>query len=799
MPLSGEEKEGRVTASIPVFWHRFQDACSRRFSVAKTEKRDRFILLLITSLTLTLLITPDQNSLSTKYKAGDIAISDVRAIRDYLIEDRKLTEKKLAEVLASTPVAYDFDTLVVDRLLQSLRKGIVMLEASKESPSLPDRESLKKSLTDLLDVDISNSDYSSLIQIKDENRLLSEVERRLTKVYKNVVVADISSYLSDRLHGISLAATDKDELRNDLMSVEPLELDKAREIFEKSRLPGFDSSRDADIIARIISRMLRSNMIYNRDRSEQNRTEAKESLSPVLIQIKRGEIILRNGDRVTPDQEMKLTGLSSATTISYRISAGAGVLGLIMVILYFPYRFAVKNIRKFKPSKKDIVLLALLTCGHFLMLKTLNSISATLGGAFPSIATDDYIFLFPFAATAIMVRIFINSEVALVYAAICAPLGGLIYNSLPVVIYSMLGSIIGAHGVRHCENRSIIFTAGIKVSVVNLALALSFLLFNGTILSMQTIYAGLFALASGIITAVLVSGGIPLIETIFDYTTDIKLLELTNLNSPLLKDLMVRAPGTYHHSVIVGNLAETAAEAINANPLLARVAAYYHDIGKTGKAQYFIENQCGCENRHDKLAPSMSALILISHVKEGAELARVHHLGKPVIDIIRQSHGTALIKYFYQKAKEQSPPDQFIDEHEFRYPGPKPQTREAGIVLLADCVEAASRTLNNPTPARIQGLVQKIVNNIFTDGQLDECELTLKNLHEIAWSFNQILSGIYHHRIDYPQTAYKEKLPGGKKQSDHYHSEPPKTSENRAKRAENCRGEDLKRLGMSLL
>jgi membrane-associated HD superfamily phosphohydrolase len=193
----------------------------------------------------------------------------------------------------------------------------------------------------------------------------------------------------------------------------------------------------------------------------------------------------------------------------------------------------------------------------------------------------------------------------------------------------------------------------------------------------------------------------------------------------------------------------------------------------------------------------MSALILIAHVKEGAELARQHRLGKTIVDIIRQSHGTALIKYFYQRAIEQALPGQTVDEHEFRYPGPKPQTREAGLVLLADAVEAASRTLTDCSPARIQGLVQKIINNIFIDGQLDECELTLKNLHQIAWSFNQILNGIYHQRIDYPQPAYKEKIAGGRKQSEHSDNEPAKTVENRDEGPQNGNGEDLKRLGMS--
>jgi putative nucleotidyltransferase with HDIG domain len=384
-------------------------------------------------------------------------------------------------------------------------------------------------------------------------------------------------------------------------------------------------------------------------------------------------------------------------------------------------------------------------------------------------------------------------------------------NNMLVVIYSLLGGIVGAHGVRHCTSRGTVYAAGIKVSVVNMALALSFQTFNNALFTMQTVYVLFFALLSGFICAGFVSSLIPLIETLFQYTTDIKLLELANLNSPVLRELMVKAPGTYHHSVVVGNLVEAAAESIGANPLLARVSAYYHDIGKAAKPLYFIENQAGEENRHDKLTPSMSALILISHIKEGAEMARENRLGQPIIDIIRQHHGTALIKFFYERAKSQAAvTGQNVEEKDFRYPGPKPQTREAGIVMLADCVEAASRTLVNPTSDRIQGLVQKLINNVFIDGQLDECELTLKNLHEIARSFTVILNGIFHHRIDYPEPAYKgggraKKAEGSDPakpdhgvtphvDTDEQSSEAPAVQEPAVKKSGT---ENLKRLGMS--
>ena len=301
-------------------------------------------------------------------------------------------------------------------------------------------------------------------------------------------------------------------------------------------------------------------------------------------------------------------------------------------------------------------------------------------------------------------------------------------------------------------------------------------------------------LLGGVVAGMIVVGFAPIVESIFGYTTDIKLLELANLDQPILKELLMKTPGTYHHSMIVGTLVETGAKAINVNPLLARVSAYYHDIGKIKKPQYFIENQMTGYNRHDKLTPSMSSLILVSHVKDGIELAKEHKLGNKIIDILGQHHGTRLINFFYQKAKEQEKPGgQEADERDFRYLGPKPQTKEAGLVMLADAVEAASRTLDDPTPARIKGLVQKIINDIFIDGQLDECELTLKDLNEIAKSFNIILNAIHHHRIEYPDSQ-----PEGERQKNG--SGGPKSAKkpkNKNDRSQRNGRKDIKRLGVS--
>jgi putative nucleotidyltransferase with HDIG domain len=262
-----------------------------------------------------------------------------------------------------------------------------------------------------------------------------------------------------------------------------------------------------------------------------------------------------------------------------------------------------------------------------------------------------------------------------------------------------------------------------------------------------------------------------------------------------LKELLFTAPGSYHHSIIVGNMVEAAAESIGANPLLAKVAAYYHDIGKIKKPLYFIENQADGENRHEKLAPSMSALILISHVKDGVEIAREAKLGKPIRDIIAQHHGTSLITYFYDKSIKTKSGKEKVNIEDFRYPGPKPQTREAGLVLLADQVEAACKSLSEPTPSRIQGTVQHIINKNFSDDQLSDCELTLKDLHAIAKTFAKVLHGIYHQRIIYPEISVKT---GGAKRKTNGDSTPRRSGKgsSRSNQAQAERSDRFKGIGI---
>jgi hypothetical protein len=798
MPTESGDHEKKSKGSLVLLGESCFDSLVERFSGGKHEKRNRFILLLITAFSLTLLIIPSQQFIVAKYKPGDIATSDIRATQDYLLEDISLTEKKRSEAEAAAPVVYNYNAGAPLALSRRLEKALLIIREVQQRSEAVTADSIRRDLSSVLMLDLSAEEAAALAGVKSDRTLSAEVSRVFGILYRQKIVTDKKSFTADRSHG--LLVTDLETKREVAAGDYSLYMDMAdvRNAFAGIKFISGGASRDSAVIKGLLSRMITPSLTFDREATEQLKHEAWSAVRPVLFQLKRGEMIVRVGERVSQEQAMKLEKIFESRGTN-RVFMVIGILGLVMVLFYFPYRFARKNIRKFNPSNKDLLLLSLLTLGNFLVLKIASAVSTAMGGLFPYIDTTNYYYLFPFAASAIMVRIILNSEVALVYCAICAPLLGIMFNnSLQVVIYALLGGIVGAHGVRQCKDRGTIYTAGLKVSVVNVAMAASFQIFSDSAFTMQTVYCLVFALAGGILNAAFVTGAIPLVELLFHYTTDIKLLELANLNSPILRELMIRAPGTYHHSVVVGNLVEAGAEAINANPLLARVAAYYHDVGKISKPHYFIENVRGGDNRHDKLSPSMSALILISHVKEGAELARESRLGQAIIDIIRQSHGTSLITFFYQKAKVLAGSEaQSIDERDFRYPGPKPQTREAGLVLLADCVEAASRTLSDPTAARIQGMVQKIVNNIFIDGQLDECELTLKNLHEIARSFNRILAGIYHHRIDYPEPAYKEKGSGGRRTGEDSNSEPSKTPGDRDAEVKKSGGEDLKRLGMS--
>lgn len=356
----------------------------------------------------------------------------------------------------------------------------------------------------------------------------------------------------------------------------------------------------------------------------------------------------------------------------------------------------------------------------------------------------------PVASVAMLTMLLFNDlQLVFMMSFLSSVIVALMTNGgLSCMVTFFISSLIGAYTVRDARTRGRLITAGIYVAIIQVLCAL---LFNPVITNEIILHTLKPLFFNGIFCFFVVLSTLKIFEMIFGEVTHFTLLELADAsNQPLLKQMIIEAPGTYHHSLIVSNLAEAAAQAIGAHGLLARVGAYYHDIGKMVKPEYFTENQMVSGNKHDDLEPSMSRLVILNHVKEGIELAKKHHLNQKIIDFIPQHHGTALIFFFYQRALEEANGEN-VDEENYRYPGPKPQTRETAIVLLADSAEGATRSLDEHTPTKIEEVVRKIINNKFIDGQLDECNLTLRDLEVISNTFTRVLTVMYHGRVKYPE------------------------------------------------
>ncbi|MBZ0156640.1 MAG: HDIG domain-containing protein [Alphaproteobacteria bacterium] len=454
---------------------------------------------------------------------------------------------------------------------------------------------------------------------------------------------------------------------------------------------------------------------------------------------------------------LALLSLVSALILQGRVGIdhflGSFLLTVILLFIFY------KDIRRYKPAYlnnyKMLLLLGVLVVGTLLVGRVFEFLLLGLQRGLELPDGKSFIFGIPIPLGAMLVTLIFDFHAAIIFSFVISLLTGIWLDNPFYPFYAFIGSLTAAFSVIRCKKRSALIKGGLYISGVNVATAGVILLFGGDLFSPLSPSAFLFAAMCGINVVALVSFMLPAIEYFFGIATDISLIELLDLDHPLMRSLMIAAPGTYHHSVIVGNLAESAAEAVGANPLLARVTAYYHDIGKIKMSDYFVENQRGGVSKHEKLAPHLSGMILINHVKEGVELAKQYKFPKSVTDIIQQHHGTSLIVYFFQKALEQEGSDVIPSQASYRYPGPKPQTRVAALVMMADAVEAASHTLTDPTPARIVALVEKIINNIFLDGQIDECELTLKDISEIKKRFTYILTSIFHRRIEYPELALK--------------------------------------------
>ncbi len=500
----------------------------------------------------------------------------------------------------------------------------------------------------------------------------------------------------------------------------------------------------------VVDRFLRANTFINFEKTKQNQDEAMASVPPTMISVKEGEKIIGEGEIVTEEHLVKLQALGlTRQRLPLPVILGIFLLVVLLmtVVLFYLYQ-----------QNREIYNHA----GHLYLLGMIVVVVLAVGKAIVAINVNQWPefgaqfgYMVPVAAAGMLIAILLDSRLAvLVVAVMSLMLGVMTGNQLRFGVVGLIGGITGVYSVSKLSQRGDLVRAGIYTSGAYVVAIFIMGLVNGTPLALLISSSLALGVINGILSSILTNGALPFMENTFHITSPVRLLEISNPNNALLKKLLLEAPGTYHHSIIVGNLAESAADAVGGDSLLVRVGAYYHDIGKSKRPYFFIENQMTSDNPHDKITPSLSTLILTSHVKDGVEMAREHKLPQGIIDIIEQSHGSGLVTYFYHKALE-GDRNETVTEEEYRYEGPRPQTREAAIVMLADSVEAAVRSLQNPTPGRVEGLVRKIIKDKLNDGQLEECDLTFKDLAVIATAFVRVMSGIFHNRVEYPD-MYQE-------------------------------------------
>jgi len=517
-------------------------------------------------------------------------------------------------------------------------------------------------------------------------------------------------------------------------------------------------------VLRLAKRQIRPNLTVNIAETEARRNQASDFVKDAVIQVKKGQKVIGDGELIDETHLAILKTMRAQTNQLDFFEVQLGGAGLVALLVAAAYAFHRAAFKRFHPSRKDALLLGSLLIAMLGLIRLSVTMADAVHDKYSRIPAEALYYAIPVAAGAMLVRFLLNQELALFFAIVLSSLGGVMLgNSLPFGVYALVGSLVAADRVAKAKDRMGIFRAGVMVGAVSIPTVLFFALAAGKGLSADALITAVVSfVGNSVAIPMIVLALTPLIEATFGYASDIRLLELANLNHPALKELIVQAPGTYHHSIILGSLVEGAAEVIGANPLLARSCAYYHDIGKGQNPLYFGENQKG-ENRHDALAPGMSAVIIKRHVTDGMEMARQYKLPKLVADAIPQHHGTRLVGYFHHKAlKEQEGKEspQPIDENLYRYPGPKPQFREAALVMIADAVEAASRTVPETSSANLSALVHKLINVIFSEGQLDDCDLTLRDLNLIAQSFVRTLEGIYHARPEYPSASAGSARPG---------------------------------------
>ncbi|WP_250859886.1 HD family phosphohydrolase [Oceanirhabdus seepicola] len=650
----------------------------------------------------------DEITTEEKRKKTAAEVKDFTSYRDNVKEETRQSVDQLFLKVIEVNRDTKLDELEVQKLEQN--KGVL------EEELLNKKLQILKSISQ---IKLSDEDFTLLLNLtpKGTNDLRLFIIDVMNNLYDTANINEIK----DEQSGKTMIKPD------DLVNAER----NIESYFNKSTFP-----KAVKELGKSISYLsVRANLVYDAEKTELLRQQARENVEPIIV--RKGQFIIEDGDVITEAQIAilkqlnLLSGSGGNGSLSY-ISIAIMVIIIIATQWIYIYRF-----EKEVFSKNKLLIL----------ISSINIISLVLCRSIELISP----FIIPVAFAPMLLALLIKHNIAItisvINSAFIITAAGLdISMSILVVINAVLGATL----LKNMEQRNDILFTAFLIGIINSFLIGSMQLINQNINLITILTNCLFVFIGALIAGILSIGFLPFLESIFDIVTNVKLLELSNPNHPLLKKLLMESPGTYNHSVLVGNLSEMAAQAVGANSIIARVGAFYHDIGKIKRPYFFKENQRG-ENPHDNITPNLSTLIITSHVKDGVDLAKEYKLPMAIKDIIEQHHGVSLVKYFYITMKNTSENPEEVKEEDFRYPGPIPSSKEAGIVMLADGVEAAVRSINNPTKEKIEEMVSNIIKGRLDDGQLDNCDLTLKDLTKIKEAFLKGLGGIYHQRIEYPK------------------------------------------------
>ncbi len=718
-----------------------------------------------------------QLELPYDFRVNDIVKYDVISPFSFEMTDEVTTEEKRLRAEASIPAVYDFDTSVFERVssgvYKSFRAQRALLRGIRWPKAAKGREEVMRDFFQHkplfekdLGIAVSDFMFDWLVENSFNPKIESVVIRNLENWYEKKIAEAPDRFIPGNQTSILVRVVHRNNLGREftLSKTEILDLQNPDHFVYEVNMRGLEKMNDIDRENSLyLSRALVvPNLTLNKQEAASRRQLARNAVLPVNITIKKNQVIVPQGSIVQPFHMAVIRQIQAiqadrrGTLMTFSLALFLTLL--IVVFASYLRRFTLNKVRVVK--KDSLVMMLVIFFVVFLTKIYLFITDAAFVTKFGHILTPKvFLYAAPVAAAPMMMGLLVSAgEVVWLFTAFMAIVMGIMTDfSFSFMLVTMVGGIAGARGVFKCKTRNDIYWAGIRTGLVN-AMLIAFLVTVTKIEqegNLNEVYYTIFAgFVGGIFSALVAMMTIPLLETVFNYTTDIKLLELSNLNHPLLREMIVKAPGTYHHSMMVGSMVEAAAEDIDANPLLGKVMCYYHDIGKTEHANYFIENQKPGHNPHDQISPFMSKTLLVAHVKDGVELGMQYKLGKPIIDGILQHHGTTLISFFYNKALDLKKEDDVeISEEDFRYPGPKPQFREAALCMLADSIEAAARSLDEPNPTRLQNIVRNVIQRKLQDDQLGQCNLTLRDISKVEEAFTRILLGIYHQRIDYPRSA----------------------------------------------